>query len=116
MFSMLPFEAAEIKNTNVNQNTSVTNAVTEKSLKKSTVKSSTDTNTTKKSTTAAKTRINIVGCSGDAFYNENISKPIKDVVTESGYEFIQYKNTCAGDGSVSLGQAVIAALHYRNNM
>ena len=45
---------------------------------------------------------------------EAISKTIKDVVAESGYEFIQHKNTCAGDGSVSLGQAAIAALYYKN--
>lgn len=78
---------------------------------KSTVKSSTDTtNTTKKSTTttksvttskkstaAAKTGINIVGGSGGVFYNENISKTIKDVLTGSGYEFVQHNNTCAGD-------------------
>lgn len=34
MFSMLPFEAAEIKNTNVNQNTSITDAARKKCLKK----------------------------------------------------------------------------------
>ncbi|MEL7670870.1 carbamoyltransferase HypF [Methanobacterium sp.] len=63
---------------------------------------------------ADKTGVNIIGGTGGVFYNETISKTIKDVVTENGYNFIQHKNTCAGDGSVSLGQAAIAALHYKN--
>jgi hydrogenase maturation protein HypF len=63
---------------------------------------------------ADKTGVNVIGATGGVFYNEAISKTTKDVVTESGYEFIQHKNTCAGDGSVSLGQAAIAALHYKN--
>lgn len=64
--------------------------------------------------TAEKTGINVIGGTGGVFYNEAISKTIKDVVTENEYEFIQHKNTCAGDGSVSLGQAAVAALHYKN--
>ncbi|MDI3483661.1 MAG: hydrogenase maturation protein HypF [Methanobacteriaceae archaeon] len=50
----------------------------------------------------------IIGGSGGVFYNEAISLTIKDYVEERGYRFIQHKNSCAGDGSVSLGQAVIA--------
>jgi hydrogenase maturation protein HypF len=64
---------------------------------------------------ADKTGVNVIGGTGGVFYNEAISKTIKDVVTESGYEFIQHKNTCAGDGSVSLGQAAIAALRYKRS-
>ncbi|MGB9978740.1 carbamoyltransferase HypF [Methanobacterium sp.] len=63
---------------------------------------------------ADKTGVDIIGGTGGVFYNEAISKIIKEVVTENGYDFIQHKNTCAGDGSVSLGQAAIAALHYKN--
>ncbi len=63
---------------------------------------------------ADKTEVNVIGATGGVFYNEAISKTTRDVVTESGYDFIQHKNTCAGDGSVSLGQAAIAALHYKN--
>ena len=63
---------------------------------------------------ADKTGVNVIGGTGGVFYNEAISKTIKDVVAGNGYNFIQHKNTCAGDGSVSLGQAAIAALHYRN--
>jgi hydrogenase maturation protein HypF len=63
---------------------------------------------------ADKTGVNVIGGTGGVFYNEAISKTIKDIVTESGYEFVQHKNTCAGDGSVSLGQAAIAAMYYKN--
>lgn len=63
---------------------------------------------------ADKTGVNVIGGTGGVFYNEAISRTIKDAVTESGYEFIQHKNTCAGDGSVSLGQAAIAAMYYKN--
>ncbi|MGZ7118363.1 MAG: carbamoyltransferase HypF [Methanobacterium sp.] len=62
---------------------------------------------------ADKTGINIIGGTGGVFYNEAISRTIKDIVTRNGYEFVQHKNTCAGDGSVSLGQAAIASLHYK---
>ena len=33
---------------------------------------------------------------------------VKNYIENSGYKFIQHTNTCAGDGSVSLGQAIIA--------
>lgn len=65
---------------------------------------------------ADKTGVDVIGGTGGVFYNEAISKTIKEFVTESGYKFVQHNNTCAGDGSVSLGQATIAALHYKNNM
>lgn len=64
---------------------------------------------------ADETGINIIGGTGGVLYNEAISKTIKELVTGNGYEFIQHKNTCAGDGSVSLGQSAIAALHYKKN-
>ncbi len=64
---------------------------------------------------ANKTGIDVIGGSGGVFYNETISKTIKDVILENGFEFIQHTNTCAGDGSVSLGQAAIAAMHYKKS-
>jgi len=64
---------------------------------------------------ADKTGVNIIGGSGGVFYNEAISKTIKDVLLENGFEFIQHKNSCAGDGSVSLGQAAIAAMHCKSS-
>ena len=59
---------------------------------------------------AEKKGVNIIGGSGGVFYNEAISMGIKRVVEDAGYSFIQHKNSCAGDGSVSLGQAAVAAL------
>jgi hydrogenase maturation protein HypF len=64
---------------------------------------------------ARKTGVEIIGGTGGVFYNEAISKTIKDIVIENGFEFIQHINTCAGDGSVSLGQAAIAAMHYKKS-
>ena len=59
---------------------------------------------------AEKKGVNIIGGSGGVFYNEAISMSIKRVVEDAGYSFIQHRNSCAGDGSVSLGQATVAAL------
>jgi len=61
---------------------------------------------------ARKKGLDIIGGSGGVFYNEAISMNIKEVVEDEGYTFIQHKNSCAGDGSVSLGQAALAALKY----
>ncbi|MDD3985676.1 MAG: carbamoyltransferase HypF, partial [Methanobacterium sp.] len=58
---------------------------------------------------ADKTSVNNIGGSGGVFYNEAITVTIKDLVESAGYNFVQHKNTCAGDGSVSIGQAAIAA-------
>jgi len=60
--------------------------------------------------TARKKGVDIIGGSGGVFYNEAISMTIKNVVEDAGYSFIQHKNSCAGDGSVSMGQAAVAAL------
>lgn len=62
--------------------------------------------------TADKTGVDVVGGSGGVFYNEAISLIIKRRVESAGYRFIQHKNSCAGDGSVSMGQAAVAALKY----
>ncbi len=56
--------------------------------------------------------VNVIGGSGGVFYNEDISLTIKNYVEEEGYEFIQHKNSCAGDGAVCLGQAVVAAKKF----
>ena len=57
--------------------------------------------------------VKCIGGTGGVFYNEAISLAVRDYVTERGYRFIQHRNSCAGDGSVSLGQAVAVALRYR---
>ena len=53
-------------------------------------------------------KLNSIGATGGVFYNEAITDTVKNYIENNGYEFIQHKNTCAGDGSVSLGQAIIA--------
>ena len=57
---------------------------------------------------ADKKQINNIGATGGVFYNEAITNTVKNYIESNGFEFIQHKNTCAGDGSVSLGQAIIA--------
>lgn len=64
---------------------------------------------------ARKKDVNNIGGSGGVFYNEAISMTIKNVVENAGFRFLQHKNSCAGDGSVSMGQAVVAALYYNKN-
>ena len=53
--------------------------------------------------------VNIIGGTGGVFYNEAISISVRNVVESAGYTFVQHKNSCAGDGSVSIGQAAVAA-------
>ena len=57
---------------------------------------------------ADKKGIGQIGATGGVFYNEAITDTVKNHIMDNGYEFIQHTNTCAGDGSVSLGQAIIA--------
>ena len=57
---------------------------------------------------ADKKNIDYIGATGGVFYNEAISETVKNYVKSNGYEFIQHTNTCAGDGSVSLGQSIIS--------
>lgn len=59
-------------------------------------------------TAAFKKNIDTIGGTGGVFYNEAITRKVKDTVEDNGLKFIQHKNTCAGDGSVSLGQAIIS--------
>ena len=57
---------------------------------------------------ADKRKINDIGATGGVFYNEAISDCVKNNIESNGYNFIQHTNTCAGDGSVSLGQSIVA--------
>lgn len=57
---------------------------------------------------ADKKKVNSIGATGGVFYNENITNTVKNYIEKNGYRFIQHRNTCAGDGSVSLGQAIVA--------
>lgn len=65
---------------------------------------------------ADKKDVDAIGGSGGVFYNEAISMTIKKVVEEAGYRFLQHRDSCAGDGSVSLGQAAVAALLYNKEL
>ena len=57
---------------------------------------------------ADKKSIADIGATGGVFYNEAITETVKDCIENNGYNFIQHLNTCAGDGSVSLGQSIVA--------
>ena len=57
---------------------------------------------------AGKKNIEDIGATGGVFYNEAITECVKNYVESNGFNFIQHLNTCAGDGSVSLGQAIVA--------
>ena len=58
---------------------------------------------------ARKKDVKCIGATGGTFYNELISLTTKNYIENNDFEFIQHKNSCAGDGSVSLGQAIVAA-------
>ena len=57
---------------------------------------------------ADKHNISEIGATGGVFYNEAISQYVKNYIENNGYTFLEHTNTCAGDGSVSLGQSIIA--------
>ena len=57
---------------------------------------------------ADKMNVNDIGATGGVFYNEAITDTVKNNIEGNGYSFIQHLNTCAGDGSVSLGQSIVA--------
>ena len=57
---------------------------------------------------AEKKNLTEIGATGGVFYNEAITDTVKNHIENSEYNFIQHKNTCAGDGSVSLGQVIVA--------
>ena len=56
---------------------------------------------------ADKKGLSDIGATGGVFYNEAITDTVKNYIENNGFNFIQHKNTCAGDGSVSLGQAIV---------
>ena len=55
----------------------------------------------------------VIGSTGGVFYNEYISHVVKESVEEEGFVFKQHEQTCAGDGSVSMGQCAIVG--WQNN-
>ena len=63
---------------------------------------------------AEKKNLTEIGATGGVFYNEAITDTVKNHIENSEYNFIQHKNTCAGDGSVSLGQVIVAKKSEKN--
>ena len=51
-----------------------------------------------------------IGATGGVFYNEAITDAVKNYIESKEYNFLQHKNTCCGDGSVSLGQTIVAKI------
>ena len=60
---------------------------------------------------ADKKGVKTIGATGGCFYNEAITAHIKEYIESKGYKFIQHINSCPGDGSVSLGQAIVAGVN-----
>ena len=58
--------------------------------------------------------IKTIGATGGVFYNEAITDHIKTYIENEGFEFIQHINSCPGDGSVSLGQAIVAGVNLND--
>ena len=58
--------------------------------------------------------IKTIGATGGVFYNEAITSHIREYVENEGFEFIQHINSCPGDGSVSLGQAIVAGIRLKD--
>jgi len=58
---------------------------------------------------ADKKGIEHVGATGGVFYNEAITLATKNYIEKEGFKFVQHINSCAGDGSVSLGQSAIVS-------
>ena len=58
--------------------------------------------------------IKTIGATGGVFYNEAITSHIKNEIEKEGFKFIQHVNSCPGDGSVSLGQAIIAGINLKD--
>lgn len=52
-----------------------------------------------------------IGATGGVLYNEEITLMCKNIIEKEGFNFIQHENSCCGDGSVSLGQAIVGSQH-----
>ena len=65
--------------------------------------------------TARDKKVNVIGGTGGVFYNEFISEVVKKKVEDEGLTFVQHEKTCAGDGSVSMGQCAIVGWRLSDN-
>jgi hydrogenase maturation protein HypF len=59
--------------------------------------------------TANSEGINTIAFSGGVANNHMITKTIREKIEANGLRFIRHKRVPAGDGGISLGQAVIAS-------
>ena len=63
---------------------------------------------------AVKTGINTVGVSGGVAVNQQIIRDIQEYILNHNLNFIYHTKVPPGDGGISLGQSVIAAIHGRD--
>lgn len=54
--------------------------------------------------------IDVIGFSGGVAYNDAIVSTAKNIAEEEGFEFVVHTKVPCGDGGISLGQAMIAAM------
>jgi len=59
---------------------------------------------------AADSGLDTVGFTGGVAFNELMTRKIREVVESEGLRFLRHRQVPPGDGGVSLGQAVVAAL------
>lgn len=55
-------------------------------------------------------KIDTIGFSGGVAYNDAIVSTARDIAVQEGFEFIVHTKVPCGDGGISLGQAMIAAM------
>ena len=61
---------------------------------------------------AADEKIKVVGASGGVFYNDAITSAVHKFATRARLRFVRHELLPAGDGAISVGQAIVAA-HVR---
>jgi hydrogenase maturation protein HypF len=60
--------------------------------------------------TARDKKIDVIGFSGGVAYNNSIITTACNIAQNAGFEFIVHSRVPCGDGGISLGQAMIAAM------
>jgi hydrogenase maturation protein HypF len=61
---------------------------------------------------AADSGLDTVGFTGGVAFNELMTRTIREIVESEGLRFVRHRLVPPGDGGVSLGQAVVAALAF----
>jgi len=60
-----------------------------------------------------KSGLNRICLSGGTFHNVYLSRHLESCLFEAGFEVFTQKEVPAGDGGLSLGQAMVAAARHR---